>query len=363
VANAKMNFWPVFWLSLAIFSPQHLAFADTGSVKLIEWGWNTPSTNYIREHIRDMEQLSFDGLVLDLEMKQDRGKSGSAALFSWNVWSSGVLDPSDYSAAIKALQDTEFRRFTDNFLRFNVTPGNVDWFDKDFSSVVANAALAAQIAKSSRLKGILLDVEHYQGRPFDYSYQSERNVHRFVDYQKQVEECGRSFIQAINKIFPDITILLTYGYHLAHLSGRSPQAEGYGLLPSFLDGIIRAASPDSLIIDGWEFSYGYRTEKQFETAHATIYEGITTRTELEEAALQRYRCSFGLWVDHGKFWSDSDIGKNYFTPDAFGNSLRLAIKHSDRYVWIYSEKANWWNGKMPGPYLDALSRSRSSNRP
>ena len=95
------------------------------SSKLIELGWGTPSPTYIRAHIQEMEQLPFDGLVLDL--KGNTGPADTRGHFSWNVWGAKALQAPDYSEAIDALQQIQFKRFTENFLRFNIAPGNIDW--------------------------------------------------------------------------------------------------------------------------------------------------------------------------------------------------------------------------------------------
>ena len=45
---------------------------------------------------------------------------------------------------LRALQP---RRFRELFLRVNVTPGDVGWFE-DFSSILSNLRLAAQLARA-----------------------------------------------------------------------------------------------------------------------------------------------------------------------------------------------------------------------
>lgn len=326
-----------------------------GGVKLLEWGWNTPPPDFVKEHIREMEKVPFDGLVLDLTTRVV--KNGFSRSFGWNCCSSEPIELRDYSDSVTALRDTEFRRFTDNFLRFNVTPGNVDWFDKSFSSVLANASLAAKIAKSCNLKGILFDVEHYEGNPFNFLSRPERSSHNFLEYRAQVEKCGRDFMSALTQEYPGINILLTYGYHLAGRGGGKPESNEYALLSSFLDGMRKAASPGSLIIDGWEFSYGYKMDDQFKAARDLIYKEAGERPVTDRAG--SWQCGFGIWLDNRQVWHGNDFAGNYFTPEEFLASLRFGMKYADRYVWIYSQEANWWNGQMPIDYVNALSNSRA----
>ena len=326
------------------------------NAKIIEWGWGTPTPTYVRDRIQEMERFPFDGLVLDL--KSNSGPDDTRGRFSWNVWGDRLLDLDDYSESFTALQNTKFSKFTDNFLRFNVVPGRIDWYDENFKSVIANAQLAAQIAKSDNLRGILLDVEQYQGKLFRYPSQRQRLHHSFADYQQQVRQRGREFMQAINAVYPDINILLTFGYHIAYSRGKPLETAAYGLLPSFLDGMLEAAAPRTLIFDGWEFAYSYKQEKQFRDAYDLMHERGLERTQVQQEFIQHYRASFGLWLDNGRVWQQEDFTKNYFTPQQFENSVRLALKYTDRYVWIYSQKARWWDNRVPQPYIDALRKAR-----
>jgi hypothetical protein len=341
---------------VSICAVSSLLFPETGAAgsrKIIEWGWGTPETTYIRAHVKEMERLPFDGLGLDL--KADSGPPNATARFSWKVWGAKVLQRDDYAEAIEALCGTQFERFTDNFLRFNVTPGYLDWYEEDFSAVVANARLAAQIARECRLKGLLFDVEHYGGKPFHYASRSHKGEHSFAAYERQVRQRGREFMQALLGEYPEITILLTYGYHVAYRDVtlfKSLASTEYGLLPAFLDGMLEAAGPDTLIFDGWESAYGYKEDAQLRKN--------LERTSAKDQFRRHYRASFGLRVDNGQKWDATDLSKNYFSPAEFERSVRSALKHTDRYLWIYSEKARWWDGQVPQAYIDALTRARTS---
>jgi hypothetical protein len=329
--------------------------------KIIEWGWGTPDPAYVKDHVREMEQLPFDGLVLDL--RANGAPPDTSGRFAWNAWGAKTLTAASYSESIDALRTTKFERFTDNFLRFNVTPGQLDWFDDEFQTVIANAGLAAHIARECGIKGILFDTEHYQGKPFRFLSQPRRQDRSFADYQEQVRKRGREFMKAFNEEFPGITILLSYGYNIAfQVKGEGPSRESasYGLLPAFLDGMLDAASDGTVIFDGWERSYGYKKESEFVKAYDTMHLQSLEWTNAKESFRTRYRASFGLWLDNRQIWDQQDLTKNYFSPNEFEQSLRFALQHTDRYVWIYTQKANWWTGQVPQIYIDALRRARQS---
>ena len=106
-----------------------ILFAGTGlaqepAKKVIEWGWDEPDTKFIRENIETMEQQPFDGLVFHV----NSSKGGN---FTWEMWGSRKFDLDEFQHSIDNLKATNFQRFTDRFLRVNVTPGTTDWFDDE----------------------------------------------------------------------------------------------------------------------------------------------------------------------------------------------------------------------------------------
>ena len=58
---------------------------DPRAKKVIEWGWDEPDTQFIREHIAEMEQLPFDGFVFHI----NSSKGGN---FVWEMWGTGSLN-------------------------------------------------------------------------------------------------------------------------------------------------------------------------------------------------------------------------------------------------------------------------------
>src|SRR5205809_924779 len=73
-------------------------------------------------------------------------RAGGPGPFAWEAWGRRAFTPAELDGARRDLRATRFRRFRYNFLRLNVTPGNLDWFD-DYDAVRANARLAASLAR------------------------------------------------------------------------------------------------------------------------------------------------------------------------------------------------------------------------
>src|SRR5882762_551505 len=150
-----MRFWLVIIILVGISSIH--AAERPASKKLIEFGWDEPDTVFMRQHIAEMEKTPFDGCVFHIDYMKPNGRGGS---FMWECWDTRSFTAEELNASLEDLKATKFTRFTHNFLRFNTSPGKLDWFE-DFSAIVNNARLAAKVAHDGGCKGILFDTEQY----------------------------------------------------------------------------------------------------------------------------------------------------------------------------------------------------------
>jgi hypothetical protein len=335
--------------------------------KLIEFGWDEPDTAFLRKHVRELERSPFDGCVFHVVA---RSGGGQAENFSWLGWGhrrfthEQVRQAQDDLAAISGTS-----RFGHNFLRFNVTPADLDWFD-DFSAVVGNARLAAELARAGKCDGILLDTEAYEGKLFDFGAQREARLRSWPEYAAQARQRGREVMAAFLEGAPELTILLTFGHSLVWKrtnGGTTPLAQCRdGLLAPFLDGMIEKAARQGQIVDGHELSYGYRDAAAFVRARATIKHDAAELAASRKAYQDAVSAGFGLWLDHDwrtNGWRTADLEGNYFSPGRFEVSLRAALEQTDEYVWIYTEKPRWWSATgaavdLPAEYVETVGRVR-----
>lgn len=319
--------------------------------KVIQWGWGEPDTQFIRRNITQMETMPFQGVIFHVQT------AGGESL-NWEMWSPRKFSLNDFQHSITNLKETDFQKFTDNFLRVNVTPGTVDWFDEeDWQSVLNNFAVAAQVAKQGGLKGFMFDTEQYvkESEIFNYEDQKYKDEKSFDQYQKKVRARAEEWMRTVNQNFPDITILVTFGYRQARY--RSPDSAA-GLLGSFLDGMFAACTDETIIVDAWEYSYGYKKKREFVKAYWEIKRKGKRRSKVPIQYEEHGRAGFGLWMDNKwrKYgWNTEDFSSNYFTPEAFQKSVRYTLETTEKYVWIYTEQPRWWpREKLPQPYLDSV---------
>jgi hypothetical protein len=366
----------MFWLQtanwlkfafVAILIFRGFANAASPAKKLIEFGWDEPDTTFMLRHVQEMEQRPFDGCVYHIRYLDANGRSGD---FSLENWGHRSFSTNDLKTSIEELKRTKFRKFRHNFLRFNVLPGDVDWFD-DFSPILNNARLAASVARQATNDGILLDVEQYKAPLFDARRQWLIGSKTFLQYSDQVRKRGSQLMEAFQQGFPNITILLTFGYSLPWNQSQAGKKDlalvEYGLLAPFLDGMVDAANGKARIVDGHEFGYHYGPG-DFTAGYHQMKTGVLPIVRQRAKYVKVFSFGFGIWLDldsQQRGWFVDKVENNPHSPREFGALVREALDVSDEYVWIYSQIPRWWSeprGEMkdlPREYMLSLEQVRT----
>jgi hypothetical protein len=91
--------------------------------------------------------------------------------------------------------------------------------------------------------------------------------------------------------------------------------------------------------------------------------GGKNMSEVQEAYEKRVSVGFGIWMDHNwreVGWDPVNTAKNHFQPHELRHAIREALDVSNRYVWLYSEKVNWWTGEgLSEAYRQAVINARA----
>jgi hypothetical protein len=332
--------------------------------KLLEWGWSEPDTAALRALLPQMERSPFDGCVFSVRY----GPGGTGGSFSWQAWGRRRFSRAELASAEQDLRALRPRRFRSLFLRLNVTPGDVGWF-QDHAAILANAELAASLARAGHARGVLLDVEQYEGPLFDFGRQPMAAAYGFDACARQVRQRGREVMAAFQRGYPGLTVFLTFGHTLPWLEMTAPEGQAgsaaapvgarrpladvpYGLLAPFVDGLLDGARGRTVVVDGFELSYGFREPRRFEEARRTFETGVLPIVGDPAAYRRRARLAFGLWLDYDwrrLGWFPDEPARNHFTPEALARALGAAREETDEFVWLYSEKAPWWSATSPPP--------------
>lgn len=332
------------WLALLLCCSCAVASGPAADAKLIDWGWGTPRLQQMPAYIDAAQATPFDGAVVDVETDLDpRG-------LSWTVFGNQSLDRDHLATLADEYGDLEWGRYTHNFLRLTVHPADVGWFD-DWQTINDNAEAWATLAHELGFVGVMLDVEQYSDADiFRYPAQTEADTLSFEEYAVQAVARGRAYMDALEAGHPNITVIYTFA-----LTVDQPDSDWethtYGLLVPFVEGMVSAADDNTTLVDGHEHSYIYNTEEQFVQAASTIT-GMEPRYTDFDAPPQ---VGFGLWVDVN--CGDGGLPPEGcgFSPSGFRQAVDDAKAQSDGYVWIYSQKINWYTrAGIPSAWWDAL---------
>lgn len=353
--------------TVAATEPSQPAEGATAGKKLIEFGWDEPDTAFMRKHAAEMDATPFDGCVYHLQCIQPDGKDTD---FLWACWGKQAFTTQQVQRAISDLKATRFKHLRHNFLRFNVTPGDLDWFD-DYSAVVNNARLAARVAREGGV-GVLFDTEEYNAHLFDFRTRTNAPARTWEQCAAQARLRGREVMQAFQEGFPGLKVLMTFAYGMpwqASDAGKRPLREcDYGLLAPFLDGMVEAAQGGSQLIDGWESAYSYFEEKKFKKARQMIHHDVLAMVADPDKYQKVFSASFGLWMDYQwreKRWNVEHPERNPHPPEKFEGVVRTALQYADEYVWVYSETPRWWSEgggptNLPPAYDAAIRRAAAT---
>ena len=339
-------------MGVLVLTPMLAMTADAAPRKqLIEFGWDEPGTRFMRDHIAQLQASPFDGCVFHVDYTTAAGDSDS---FTWAFWGHRRYEERQLDAARADLKATKFGRFRENFLRVNVTPADLDWFE-DHGAVMNNLELAARLAKQGGCRGVLFDIEQYQGKLWNFRVQTKSRPRTWAEMEARVRSLGAEAMRALERGYPGLTLFMTFAYSLpleeTGWGQRSLPMADYGLLVPFLDGMVSAASDSAVIVDGHELSYPYRDPARFAAKADSMRNGVQRLAAQPDRYRKRLSVSFGIWLDNNHYelgWDARDPSRNHFTPGAFATSVQAALDHADRYVWIYTETPQWWS-RSGGP--------------
>lgn len=359
--NRKFAFlfilFAVIGLSPTVVLPQGAA-----AKKLIYYGWGSPDTLYVRDHWREMQKMPFDGIGIVVPVDRrawEKGKRNTHNQLGWHIMGKTAFRMEDFRAAAEDLKSAKWRRFTDNFFPVILSAAQsakgLNWFDDSrWRTIANNFEVLTRLAAETGLKGLIFDPEHYNYALFNYPDQRQQQDMPFEAYRENARQRGREVMTAIAGAMPKAVLLSLYAYTLPRSYLRPDKGlekVPYGLLPAFYDGLLEAMPSEAMLVDGYEQAYPFKERGQFAGAYRGI-QGASKLSAVPEHYRQKLRAGFGLWVDYRK-------QPNYFTPEEFQRAVTSALRASDGYVWIYSERVGFFplSGIAPS-YIEALAAAQ-----
>ncbi len=339
--------------SLGLVVAAGIVTATAADKKFIEVGWDIPDTVFLREHFREMEaEGPFSGVIFRVEAKSDAGKVVSTQ----SGWNREPWKKEWFESALNDLKACQFAKFTDNFILFNATPQLIDWNDDEGWRALENKArICAWLARASGAKGLALDFEPYGENQWKFDPTKGMT---FSETAARARTRGAQFVQGVTAEMPDAVLLTFFLNSVVSRAGRAdnPEAilaqEHYGLLPAFLNGMLDAATPGLVIVDGCENGYYLDSVEAYQRAALDMraWNGPALRLVAPENRAKyraQVQAGFGFYLD----MFINPVGNRYYRGPLDGSRLKHLSRNlgaardaADEYVWIYGEQCRWWSG-------------------
>jgi hypothetical protein len=337
--------------------------------KIVEYGWDVPYPDFVRDNIREMEKRPFEGIIFRTK--------GFDHVFDVRPWNKAEFQPQ-----LDTLAQIKWGKFTDNLLTlYAANKWNMDWFnDEHWKVIVENMKLFSLAVKSGNCIGVCFDPEPYGENP--WAYPGLHKDKSFAEAADQVRRRGQQFMAALQEHKNEVKVLSFFFMALFPDVVDEPdpaaraqrlQKNSYALLPAFCIGMLEAASPGTILIDGNESAYYHENPLEFYKDYHLMRQ--RAQSLIPEPLRKKYntnvQAGMALYIDQTLARrTDRKITSNFLSPDQqlkfFEHNVYYAVTATDEYVWCYSERMNWWlppekagpNGALPPGVEEALISAR-----
>jgi hypothetical protein len=290
---------------LCLLLPANVFAQQRPKKKIVEYGWDVPYPDFVRDNIRQMEKRPFEGIIFRTK--------GFDHIFDTRPWKQDKLQPQ-----LDTLAQIKWKKFTDNFLTlYAASKWKMDWFnDEPWNVIVENMKLFSLAVRR-----------------------------------------GRQFIIALQQHMPEIRVLSFFQLGLfGHIVDEPDpkirreklRKQWMPLLPAFCIGMLEGAAPGTILIDGNESAYYYESPHKFYKDYHLIRQRAQTLVpqELRKKYNSHVQVGMALYIDQAlgkrtvKTISQSMSREQQLK--FFEHNVYYALTTSDEYVWCYSERMNWW---------------------
>jgi len=371
----------LYTILLTLFG--HTLLAQDKHLILVEGNfWKPLMAPNLIEHQKEIEELPFSGFVMVGNSFTKRVMQEGINLTYQEVWSE-----------LKGLKNL-YKKKTDNFLQINIDfPGDF-WNNQAWERVTHNFAVVAQVAHDIGFKGIIFDDEPYtlsSHKMVNFKFPNSREIiltlkshaswekkgsesewvdkkgyrnpqYNFREHMSQVTSRFKSIMQAMEKSYPNLTLLVYNGPSFAHPnSNRDTMIVTDVGLPreheykgAIFAGLLEGVENNATLHDMGE-SYRYRTEKHFNQAYQWRKYDIAKPLNNQLDSSYQWRVEPRLQ----EIWSKKvNVGFMVFNKGQTSNhkeydtqnkssykdieeTLKKALKYSDKYVLYYAQDQDW----------------------
>ncbi|HUS74084.1 MAG TPA: hypothetical protein VMY06_13575 [Sedimentisphaerales bacterium] len=341
---SKKHFLLCLSLLIILLFPVNVFAQERPKKKIIEYGWDVPYPDFVRDNIGEMEKRPFEGIIFRTK--------GFDHIFDTRPWKKEKLQPQ-----LDTLTQIKWKKFTDNFLTlYAASKWNMDWFnDEHWNVIVKNMKLFSLAVRSGKCVGVCFDPEPYDTDPWVYPCPYKDKS--FDQVCEQVRRRGRQFIIALQEHKPEIRVLSLFQLGLfghvvdepdTRIRREKLRKQWMPLLPAFCIGMLEGAAPGTILIDGNELAYYYENPHKFYQAYHLIRQRAQTLVpkELRKKYNSHVQAGMALYIDQTLGKRTVKTISQSMTREQqlkfFEHNVYYALTTSDEYIWCYSERMNWW---------------------
>jgi hypothetical protein len=329
---------------LSLLFPESLIAQPRPKKKIIEYGWDVPYPDFVRDNVREMEKRPFEGIIFRT--------NGFDHAFDVRPWNKSELQPQ-----LDTLAQIKWQKFTDNFLTlYAANKWKMDWFNDDQWKIIReNVKLFSLAVRSGNCVGVCFDPEPYGDNP--WAYPGQYKDKSFDQVADKVRQRGRQLMASLQEHKSEVKVLSFFLMALfpnvvdepdPALRAQKLQKNSYALLPAFVIGMLEGASPGTVLIDGNESAYYRESPLEFyrdyhlmrQRAQALVPEALRPKYNAQVQA------GMALYIDQPLGKRTTPTTGHYLSPEQqlkfFEHNVYYALTTADEYVWCYSERMNWW---------------------
>ncbi len=338
MSKTALSFLSLLAMPLALCAPT--------AVKVIDLSWSNPTIAFLEAHLEEMERNTpLDGVTIFVIGKKEDVDGKPYGPDNGNAWNRRPWKYEQLQDEIQRYKALKFNKFKDNFYYLTTNEVDFDWtHDDDWRNVANNFGIAARVAREMGLKGLLVDIEEYGKKYWNYGDDVHPKNMDFSDLCKYVQQRGRQWGQAIFDAYPNIILFM-------------PMALSYNgnLVPAFMNGVLEVMPPEARIYDGFE-TEGYKNHKPHGYREIQNRMRRTIQQKVQPENWSRARAQMILAP---AFYMDAILPKDktflwhkFLLPDLeelgpipfMSWNFAAAMEEAEPYIWFYGEKRAWWKG-------------------
>jgi len=321
--------------------------------KFIELGWDIPDPAFLRQFGPEMEREGpFDGVIFRVTAQSDTGRP----VTTQSGWDPTPWRKEWFQVAREDLRACRFTNYTQNFLLFNATPQFLDWADDEaWDALAGKIGICGWLAREGGAKGLAFDFEPYGENQWKFDPAKKRS---FAETAALARRRGAQVIRRLAAEMPQAVVLALFLNSVVQHAGQAEAPvpvlihDHYGLLPAFFNGMLDAAPPEMILVDGCENGYYLDSVEAYQRAALNMrsWSGPCIKLVAPESRAkyrQQVQAGFGFYLD----MFVNEPGNQYYRPPLDGSRLKRLARNLNaardaavEYVWIYGEQSRWWSG-------------------